>query len=221
MHPRIPGLLLLLLLPLALAAAACSDGPRAGDDRTPAGTDLAAPAASPAREGGGAPGIGGAPRAASLLLTSPAFANGAAIPPAYTCDGEDVSPALAWTGVPEGARSLVLLVEDPDAPDPAAPRMTWAHWVLYDLPPDSRGLARAVPPSELPPGTRQGRNDWKRTGWDGPCPPTGRHRYFFRLFALDTVLGDLGKPARARLLEAMSGHTIARAELMGTYERAP
>jgi Raf kinase inhibitor-like YbhB/YbcL family protein len=154
-----------------------------------------------------------------LTLTSPAFAAGAEIPVRHTCEGEDVSPALQWSGVPEGARSLALIVDDPDAPDPKAPRMTWVHWVLYNLPPASSGLPEGLGPSQLPAGTREGRNDWKRTGYGGPCPPIGRHRYFHKLYALDTVLPDLKTPAKAQLEQAMAGHVLAQAELMGTYQK--
>ncbi len=152
-------------------------------------------------------------------ITSPAFPPNGEIPVIYTCDGKDISPPLEWTGIPPGTKSLVLIVEDPDAPDPRAPRMVWTHWVLYDIPPTTHGLPEGVSPDELPEGTRQGLNDWKRTGYGGPCPPIGRHRYFFRLFALDTVLPDLGTPTKAKLEQAMKGHIIARAVLMGTYER--
>ncbi len=152
-------------------------------------------------------------------LTSPAFPPNGEIPVVYTCDGKDISPPLEWVGIPPGTKSLVLIVEDPDAPDPEAPRMVWTHWVLYNIPPTSHGLPEGVTPDELPAGTRQGLNDWKRTGYGGPCPPIGRHRYFFRLFALDTILPDLGTPTKAKLEQAMKGHIIARAVLMGTYER--
>lgn len=153
----------------------------------------------------------------TMTITSPAFEPGGPIPKQYTCDGQDISPALNWQGVPDEARSLVLIVDDPDAPDPAAPKMTWVHWVLYNLPPQTTGLPESV--RELPAGTREGVNDWKRTGYGGPCPPIGRHRYFFRLYALDTVLPDLGRPTRARLEEAMQGHVLAEGQLMGTYQR--
>jgi len=153
-----------------------------------------------------------------LVLRSPAFADGAAIPIRHTCEGTDASPALEWSSVPAGAKSLALVVDDPDAPDPRAPRMTWVHWVLYDLPPTSAGLPEAVGHA-LPGGTRQGVNDWKRTGWGGPCPPIGRHRYFFKLYALDALLGDLGNPTKARLEAAMKGHVLAEAQLLGTYEK--
>ena len=155
----------------------------------------------------------------SLVLRSAAFVEGASIPIRHTCEGADVSPPLEWSGVPAGARSLALVMDDPDAPDPAAPKMTWVHWVLYDLPPDARGLPEAVARNALPPGTHQGVNDWKRTGWGGPCPPIGRHRYFFKLFALDAVLGNLGVPTKARLEAAMAGHVLGEARLMGTYEK--
>ncbi len=153
----------------------------------------------------------------SLALTSPAFAPGGEIPAVHTCEGKDLSPALEWSGLPAGAKSLALVVDDPDAPDPKAPRMTWVHWVLYDIPPGATGLAEGA--GSLPAGTRQGRNDWRRTGYGGPCPPIGRHRYFFKLYALDRMLGDLGTPDKARLKKAMEGHVIARAELMGTYQK--
>lgn len=154
-----------------------------------------------------------------LRLTSPAFAAGGAIPAAHTCEGGDTSPALTWEGAPPGTRSLALIVDDPDAPDPAAPRMTWVHWVLYNLPPDATGLPEAVAPGDLPAGTLQGVTDFKRTGWGGPCPPIGRHRYYFRLYALDAALPDLGRPTRARVDQAMAGHVLAQAELMGTYQK--
>lgn len=158
--------------------------------------------------------------AMSLTLTASAFGDRAEIPTRYTCDGEDVSPALAWSGVPENAKSLVLIVDDPDAPDPAAPKMTWVHWLLYNMPPSATGLPPAISAEQLPEGTQQGRNDWRRTGYGGPCPPKGRHRYFHKLYALDVVLPDLGQPDKAQLEKAMQGHVIDRAELIGTYQRA-
>jgi hypothetical protein len=154
-----------------------------------------------------------------LAIRSVAFADGAEIPLRHTCEGADVSPPLTWSGVPSEARSLALVVDDPDAPDPAAPRMTWVHWVLYDLSPALAGLDEGLRHGALPQGTREGLNDWKRTGWGGPCPPIGRHRYFFKLYALDAELGDLGTPTKARLEQAMRGHVIAEAQLVGTYEK--
>ncbi len=155
----------------------------------------------------------------ALELRSPAFEPNGEIPVRYTCDGQDVSPPLEWSGVPEGTKSLVLIVDDPDAPDPAAPRMTWVHWVLYNIPPSATGLPEGVRPPDLPPGTRQGLNDWKRTGYGGPCPPIGRHRYFHKLYALSEVLPDLGTPTKAELLRAMEGKILDQAELVGTYQR--
>lgn len=158
----------------------------------------------------------------TLSLSSSAFSHQGEIPVRYTCEaqGKEVSPPLAWHGVPPGARSLALIVDDPDAPDPRAPQTTWVHWVLYDLPPAATGLPEAVSPASLPPGTRQGSNDWHRTGYGGPCPPVGRHRYFFKLYALDAVLPDLGNPDKQRLEQAMQGHVLAHAELVGTYQKA-
>lgn len=155
----------------------------------------------------------------AFKLTSEAFGDHGPIPPTYTCDDRDASPPLGWTDVPAGTRSLALIVDDPDAPDPAAPQRTWVHWVLYNLPPTSPGLPAAIRDTDLPPGTRQGRNDWDRTGYGGPCPPIGRHRYFHKLYALDVVLPDLGEPTKAVLESAMKGHVLAEAQLVGTYER--
>ncbi len=154
-----------------------------------------------------------------LALTSPAFAPGGEIPTLFTCEGSDVSPPLEWTGVPDGTKGLVLIVDDPDAPDPAAPKRTWVHWVLYGIPPDARSLPEGVPAGALPPGTREGLNDWKRTGYGGPCPPIGRHRYFHKLYALDVALPDLEKPTKAAVEAAMKGHVLAEATLVGTYQK--
>lgn len=154
-----------------------------------------------------------------MNLTSPAFKPDGGIPAEYTCDGKDISPELNWSGVPADARSLVLIVDDPDAPDPAAPKMTWVHWVLYNIPATATGLAKGIQDAGLPQGTLQGLNDWKRTGYGGPCPPVGRHRYFHKLYALDTVLPDLGQPTKAKVEQAMQGHIIEQAVLMGTYQR--
>ncbi|MEI7780870.1 MAG: YbhB/YbcL family Raf kinase inhibitor-like protein [Planctomycetota bacterium] len=155
----------------------------------------------------------------SLVLTSSAFAHNESIPRRYTCAGDDVSPPLEWSGVPTKAKSLALIIDDPDAPDPAAPKRTWVHWVLYDIPPDIKGLAEGVGGNDLPAGTRAGLNDWQKTGYGGPCPPVGRHRYFHKLYALDAVLPDLGHPTKAKLEKAMAGHIIARTELVGLYKK--
>jgi Raf kinase inhibitor-like YbhB/YbcL family protein len=148
-------------------------------------------------------------------LSSTAFAQGGDIPRRYTCEGDDIAPALSWTDVPERTGSLVLIVDDPDAPDPAAPARTWVHWVLVDIPPS----ATAIPEGgrSLPVGCRDGLNDWHRTGYGGPCPPVGRHRYFFKLYALDTRLPGLQRPTKAELESAMQGHVLAQAQLVGTY----
>ncbi len=155
-----------------------------------------------------------------LTLTSSAFADGQPIPAQYTCDGEDKSPPLAWDGIPPGTRSFVLVVDDPDAPDPQAPRMTWVHWVLYNLPASCTHLDESVQASNVPPGTQEGVNDWKRTGYGGPCPPVGRHRYFHKLYALDVELPDLGAATKSALEQAMAGHVLGEAQLVGTYQAA-
>jgi Raf kinase inhibitor-like YbhB/YbcL family protein len=156
-----------------------------------------------------------------MQLTSSSFVHEGRIPRAHTCEGEDTSPPLAWTAVPAGTRSLVLIVDDPDAPDPRAPRMTWVHWVIYDLPPATSELpAGIVTPGQLPAGAHLARNDFRRTAWGGPCPPAGRHRYFFKLYAVDRTLGDLGRAAAKPEVErAMHGHVLAEAVLMGTYQK--
>ena len=154
-----------------------------------------------------------------MIITSPAFFNNKEIPPEYTCDGLDVSPPLEWSGVPDNAKSLVLIVEDPDAPDPAAPKMTWVHWVLYNLPPAITSFEQGISSQDLPHGAREGKNNWRLTGYGGPCPPIGRHRYFFKLYALDTVLPDLEEPTKAKLEAAMAGHIIEKSELIGMYKR--
>jgi hypothetical protein len=155
----------------------------------------------------------------SLTITSNSFAPDGAIPSLYTCEGKDISPPLAWSGAPAATKSFALIVDDPDAPDPAAPKTTWVHWVLYDIPPAASGLPEAVQASALPPGTREGVNDWGRTGYGGPCPPVGRHRYFHKLYALDTVLPDLKRPNKTALEKAMQGHILAQAVLIGTYQK--
>jgi Raf kinase inhibitor-like YbhB/YbcL family protein len=160
---------------------------------------------------------GGAAMSTSMKITSSAFAHEGEIPPAHTCEGQDLSVPLTWQGVPEGTKSLALIVDDPDAPDPAAPKRVWVHWVLYDIPPGASGLPAAV--ADLPVGTREGKNDWNRTGYGGPCPPIGRHRYFHKLYAVDKLLGDLGQPSKAALLAAIEGHVLAEAQLIGTYQK--
>ena len=152
-------------------------------------------------------------------LRSAAFVHQGEIPQRFTCDGEDLSPPLAWSGIPSGTKSLALIVDDPDAPDPKAPKRVYVHWVLYNIPPDVSGLGEAIPPAALPAGALEGLNDWGRTGYGGPCHPIGRHRYFHKLYALDKVFRDLGKPTKSQLLAVMADHILAEAHLIGTYQR--
>jgi Raf kinase inhibitor-like YbhB/YbcL family protein len=158
--------------------------------------------------------------AMTMKLTSTAFKNDASIPSRYTCDGANVSPPLAFGALPPGTKSLALIVTDPDAPDPKAPKTTWVHWIVYNLPADTAGLREAVPAKGMPAGALDGTNDFGHTGYGGPCPPIGRHRYVHTLYALDTVLADLDRPTRAKLLAAMEGHVLAKVELIGTYQRS-
>lgn len=157
----------------------------------------------------------------SLTISSPAYTDNSHIPVIYTCDGRDISPPLQWAGVPSGARSLVLIIDDPDAPDPAAPKRIWVHWVLYNIPASASGLPENIAPQVLPPGTLEGLNDWEKTGYGGPCPPIGRHRYFHKLYALDMILPNLHQPTKKTLLQAMEGHILAHAEIIGLYQRPP
>jgi Raf kinase inhibitor-like YbhB/YbcL family protein len=150
----------------------------------------------------------------ALALKSPAFAHGGEIPQPHTCEGADVAPSLEWTGAPPNTKSFALIVDDPDAPDPKAPQMTYVHWVLYDM-----GANTSRLDGKAPSGAREGLNDWKRTGYGGPCPPIGRHRYFFKLYALDAMLGDLGSATKTTLEAAMQGHVLEQATLMGTYQK--
>jgi Raf kinase inhibitor-like YbhB/YbcL family protein len=160
-----------------------------------------------------------APRKMALAIRSSAFGHQGTIPRKYTCDGGNVSPPLEWSGAPDGTQTLALIVDDPDAPDPAAPKRVFVHWVVYDLPGTATALPEGTTRKTLPPGAREGRNDWEQAGYGGPCPPKGRHRYFFRIYAVDVLLGDLGAPSKAELEGAMAGHVLATAELVGTYER--
>jgi Raf kinase inhibitor-like YbhB/YbcL family protein len=152
-----------------------------------------------------------------MQITSNAFNPDGSIPKQYTCEGANISPPLAWSGVPSGAKSLALIVDDPDVPDPAAPVRMWVHWVLYNLPVGGFGLDEAV--QTLPAGALEGKNDWEVTGYGGPCPPIGRHRYFHKLYALDVVLPDLREPDKKALEQAMQGHIVAEAQVIGTYQK--
>ncbi len=154
-----------------------------------------------------------------MQLTSPSFTNQKDMAKKFTCDGDDISPALEWSAVPQGTQSLALIVDDPDAPDPANPRMTWVHWILYNIPATVSTLAEGVDDNDLPAGVLQGLNDWNKTGYGGPCPPIGKHRYFHKLYALDIILPDLERPTKAKLEEAMEGHILDKAEMIGLYQR--
>lgn len=156
----------------------------------------------------------------ALSLQSSVFTDGNEIPSQYTCEGKDISPPLSWEGIPENTQSLVLIVDDPDAPDPEAPKMTWVHWVVYNIPPDITGFPEVASVPDIAPGAEEGINDWKRSGYGGPCPPIGRHRYFHKLYALDTMLSGLHTPSKQQVEAAIQGHVIAQAELVGTYKKA-
>ncbi len=156
----------------------------------------------------------------AFQLISPSFLNEHEIPRRHTCQGEDVSPELTWSDPPKGTVGFALVVDDPDAPDPRAPKRTWVHWVLYDLPAETRALPEGTTRATLPIGAVEGKNDWDDLGWRGPCPPVGTHRYFFKLYALDSSLEGLGGGASKGDLEnAMMGHILATATLMGTYRK--
>jgi len=150
-----------------------------------------------------------------IKITSSAFADGGLIPAKYTCDGADVSPPLQWDAVPEGAKSIALICDDPDAP-----MGTWVHWVLFNLPAQAKDLAENIPPDKtLPDGAKQGTNDFRRIGYGGPCPPSGTHRYFFKIYALDTELDLEAGASKRQLLKAMDGHILAQGQLIGKYKR--
>lgn len=154
-----------------------------------------------------------------LEIESSDFTRGGYIPVEYTCEGADISPPLMWQGVPASAKSLALIIDDPDAPDPAAPQMVWAHWLVYNIPPDVDGLEASPATNGLPVGAEQGMNDWHKCTYGGPCPPVGLHRYFHKLYALDTVLTGLHNPSMAQLETAMKGHIIEQAKLVGMYKK--
>ena len=154
-----------------------------------------------------------------MKISSTSFYDLGPIPKRYTCEGLDLSPPLTWSAVPRRARSLALIVEDPDAPDPHAPTTTWVHWILYNIPPKCGGVVEGATLSSIGPEVLEGMNDWRKSGYRGPCPPVGLHRYFHKLFALDVVLPDLKRPSKAALERAMQGHVLAQVELIGLYER--
>jgi Raf kinase inhibitor-like YbhB/YbcL family protein len=194
---------------LALLALTCSESARTDKDTAPV-------ALTSASTGDSAMSV----HTSSLQLTSTAFKQGGAIPARYTCEGDDSSPPLAWAGAPAGTKSFALVVDDPDAPDPAKPQRVWVHWVVYNLPVNVTGLAENASRQGLPKGAALGKNDFGKSVYGGPCPPIGRHRYFFKLYALDTELTGLSSPNKADLTRAIQGHVLANAELMGTYQKS-
>jgi Raf kinase inhibitor-like YbhB/YbcL family protein len=156
---------------------------------------------------------------AAFIVTSTAFADNGAIPKQYTCEGADISPPLQWSNAPQGTKSFALILDDPDAPDPKAPKMTWVHWVVQNIPASAQSLPEGAAQHGMPTGAMQGLNDWKRTGYGGPCPPVGRHRYVHKLYALDTVLSGPEHPTKEQLLQALQGHILAQTQLIGTYQK--
>jgi Raf kinase inhibitor-like YbhB/YbcL family protein len=155
----------------------------------------------------------------ALRITSPAFSEGGPIPSKYTCEGQDISPPLAWSGAPPNTKSFALIVDDPDAPDPAKPQRVYVHWVVYNIPGNVAALPENASKKDLPKGAVQGKNDWGKAEFGGPCPPIGRHRYFHKLYALDTELRGLSSPTKTEVERAMKGHVVASAELLGTYQK--
>jgi Raf kinase inhibitor-like YbhB/YbcL family protein len=155
-----------------------------------------------------------------LTVRSSAFEDGAEIPRRYTCDDANASPPLAWRAAPDGTRSFVVIVDDPDAPDPAAPKRVWVHWLVWNLPASAASIDEGATRAKLPAGAREGMNDGGSAGWTGPCPPIGRHRYFHRLYALDATIELAAGAKRAELERAMKGHVIGEAVVMGTYQHA-
>jgi len=156
----------------------------------------------------------------SFRISSPAFAPNGTIPSKYTCEGADISPPLEWSGAPDGTRSFALIVDDPDAPDPAKPQRVYVHWVVYNIPVTAAKLAENAASTGLPHGAMHGTNDWGKQTYGGPCPPIGRHRYFFKLYALDAELKGLNNPTKAQLEKAMKGHALENTQVIGTYEKA-
>lgn len=190
---------------LLLLVAACRGEPRPIGDTSDSGLTVA--------------DTGRGSNAMTLQITSPAFSQGGAIPAKYTCEGQDISPPLAWSGAPPNTKSFVLIVDDPDAPDPAKPQRVYVHWVLYNIPPGTSALQENASKGALPKGAVQGRNDWGKAEFGGPCPPIGRHRYFHKLYAVDTELTGLSSPTKTDVERAMKGHILASGELMGTYQK--
>ncbi len=197
------------ILGLGVILGACSRGGPRSADSTAAGQSAARPES--AQQSSGSSTV-------SLKLTSSAFPEGGSIPTLYTCEGKDTSPPLAWSGAPAGTKSYAIIVDDPDAPDPAHPKMTYVHWVAYNIPATVTELSEGAGKGAMPAGSSEGLNDWKRAEFGGPCPPIGTHRYFFKLSALDTTL-NLTKPTKPDLENAMKGHVLETAQLIGTYHK--
>ncbi|HJQ10076.1 MAG TPA: YbhB/YbcL family Raf kinase inhibitor-like protein [Gemmatimonadaceae bacterium] len=191
---------------LALATLACSRESKSPDDTATAGVAVTSTGSA-----------GSYPM--TLKVTSSAFQQGGSIPTQYTCEGKDLSPPLQWSGLPNNAKSVAMIVDDPDAPDPAKPQRVYVHWVVYNISPQTTSLAENASKSGMPSGAVQGKNDWGNTAYGGPCPPIGRHRYFFKLYALDTTLTGLQNATKADLEKAMKGHVVDSGELMGTYQK--
>ena len=155
------------------------------------------------------------PATTNMKLASSAFTEGQAIPHQYTCNGINISPPLEWTGIPKSAKTLAIIADDPDAP-----AGTWVHWVIYNLPADTMGMIENLPPTEeIKGGGLQGKNDFEKIGYGGPCPPSGTHRYFFKLYSIDTELPLKAGATKAEVEKAMAGHVVAQGQLMGTYRR--
>ncbi len=192
---------------IAVVAIACSREPKSAEDTASAGVAVTSTGSA-----------GSYPM--TLKVTSPAFQQGGSIPSQYTCEGKDISPPLAWSGIPNNAKTVAMIVDDPDAPDPAKPQRVYVHWVVYNISPQTTSLAENASKSGMPSGAVQGKNDWGNSSYGGPCPPIGRHRYFFKLYALDTALTGLQNATKADLEKAMKGHIVDSGELMGTYQKA-
>ena len=200
---------LFVIVALSLAFTACAKSEKSAAVDTLAITTDSGPQSQQTRS---------APKT-MLIITSPAFAPNGSIPSKYTCEGADMSPPLEWFGIHREAQTLALIVDDPDAPDPAKPQRVYVHWVVYNIPANITKLPENAARAGLPSGAIQGLNDWKKETYGGPCPPIGRHRYFFKLYALDTVLGQLLNPTKSQLEKAMEEHLVDSAELIGTYQK--
>ena len=195
----------------AIATIACAKS------ETPATTDTTP--AAPDTTSQTRPSTSSATDTMGLKLTSSVFAPNGKIPTRYTCEGDDISPPLEWSDAPSGTKSFALIVDDPDAPDPAKPKTVYVHWVVYKIPATTSKFPENAGKSGLPAGVEQGPNDFGKRTFGGPCPPIGRHRYFFKLYALDIDLANLNNAKKADVEKAIEGHILGKAELMGTYQK--